>query len=55
MWTLWEKYLLQQGLKSCPKCNKSPYLVTLTVAQLATVPQLALSTGVFVLGTGEPS
>ena len=29
MWAIWTKYLLPQALKSCPKCNKFPNLVTL--------------------------
>ena len=29
MWVIWSKYLLPQALKICPKCNKSPNLVTL--------------------------
>ena len=29
MLAFWAKYLLQRALKSCPKCNKSPNLVTL--------------------------
>ena len=32
MWTIWAKKLLAQALKSFPKCNKSPNLVTLIVA-----------------------
>ena len=29
MWEIWTKLLLPKGLKSCPKSNKSPNLVTL--------------------------
>ena len=29
MWAIWTKQLLLQDLKSCPKPNKSPNLVTL--------------------------
>ena len=31
MWEIWAKLLLPKSLKSCPKLNKSPNLVTLTV------------------------
>ena len=31
MWDIWAKLLLLKGLKSCPKSNKSPNLVTLIV------------------------
>ena len=29
MWEIWAKWMLPQALKSCPKCNKLPNLVTL--------------------------
>ena len=29
MWEIWANWLLPQALKSCPKSNKSPNLVTL--------------------------
>ena len=29
MWDIWANYLLPKALKSCPKCKKSPNLVTL--------------------------
>ena len=32
MWEIWANLLLPQALKSCPKSNKSPNLVTLVVA-----------------------
>ena len=35
MWTIWAKSLLPQALKSCPKCYKSPNLVTLFTLQRA--------------------
>ena len=35
MWEIWANLLLPKTLKSCPKSNKSPNLVTLTM----TVPQ----------------
>ena len=31
MWEIWANSLLQKALKSCPKCKKSPTLVTLIV------------------------
>ena len=31
MWEIWANSLLPQALKSCPKSNKSPNLVTLFV------------------------
>ena len=31
MWAIWAKQLLPKALKSCPKSNKSPNLVTLVV------------------------
>ena len=31
MWKIWANYLLGKALKSCPKSNKSPNLVTLIV------------------------
>ena len=37
MWTIWAKYLLSQALKSYPKCNKSPNLVTLVRIELVWV------------------
>ena len=33
MWEIWAKYLLPKALKSCPKFNKSPNLVTLAVGR----------------------
>ena len=33
MWKIWVKSLLQKALKSCPKSNKSPNLVTLHAQQ----------------------
>ena len=30
MWEIWANYLLPKAIKSCPKSNKSPNLVTLT-------------------------
>ena len=37
MWAIWAKSLLLQPLKSCPKCNKSPNLVTLSESEEKTV------------------
>ena len=34
IWAIWAKYLLPLALKSCPKCNKSPNLVTLMVSDI---------------------
>ena len=34
VWAFWAKYLLQHALKSWPKCNKLPNLVTLTITYL---------------------
>ena len=31
MWGIWAKEFLPPALKSCPKCNKSPNLVTLSL------------------------
>ena len=31
MWEIWANRLLSKALKSCPKSNKSPNLVTLVV------------------------
>ena len=36
MWAIWKKYLMQQALKSCPKCNKLPHLVTLHTTRRTT-------------------
>ena len=32
MWKIWANYFLSKALKSCPKSNKSPNLVTLDKA-----------------------
>ena len=34
MWEIWANQLLPQALKSCPKSNKSPNLVTLEMTYL---------------------
>ena len=34
MWEIWANLLLPKALKSCPKCKKSPNLVTLSTADL---------------------
>ena len=34
MWAIWAKYLLPKALKSCPKYNKFPNLVTLNEAMM---------------------
>ena len=33
MWEIWANYLLPKAIKSCPKSNKSPNLVTLFAAE----------------------
>ena len=33
MWEIWANLLLPKALKSCPKSNKSPNLVTLTMTK----------------------
>ena len=33
MWEIWANYLLPRAIKSCPKSNKSPNLVTLLLTQ----------------------
>ena len=35
MWAIWAKFMLPQASKSCPKCNKSPNLVTLLLTYLS--------------------
>ena len=35
MRTIWAKLLLPHALKSCPKCNKSPNLITLIICREA--------------------
>ena len=34
MWEIWANLLLPKGLKSCPKSNKSPDLVTLYIIKM---------------------
>ena len=41
MWQIWTNQLLPKALKSCPKSNKSPNLVTLLESLLgSSAPQL---------------